>query len=73
MIDFDAPYTLSIDGQAASAEAQLAVINPATGAVFARCPAAGSAELDRAVQAAQVRGDYVFGSVLFRNKIICTI
>ena len=53
MIDFDAPYTLSIDGQAASAEAQLAVINPATGAVFARCPAAGSAELDRAVQAAR--------------------
>ncbi len=31
----------------------LEVINPATGEVFARCPAAGRAELDRAVAAAR--------------------
>ena len=53
MIDFDAPYTLTIGGQAVAAEAQLAVVNPATGEVFAHCPAAGSTELDAAVQAAR--------------------
>jgi acyl-CoA reductase-like NAD-dependent aldehyde dehydrogenase len=53
MIDFDAPYTLTIGGKACGAQAMLEVINPATGAVFARCPAAGSAELDSAVVAAR--------------------
>ena len=53
MIDFDAPYTLTIGGQAVATEAQLAVVNPATGEVFAHCPAAGSTELDAAVQAAR--------------------
>jgi acyl-CoA reductase-like NAD-dependent aldehyde dehydrogenase len=36
-----------------SAGATLDVINPATGAVFARCPAAGATELERAVAAAR--------------------
>jgi acyl-CoA reductase-like NAD-dependent aldehyde dehydrogenase len=53
MVDFDAPYTLTIGGRALDAQAALDVINPATGAVFARCPAAGSAELDRAVAVAR--------------------
>lgn len=53
MIDFNAPYTLTIGGQAVATEAQLAVVNPATGEVFAHCPVAGSAELDAAVQAAR--------------------
>lgn len=47
-------FALLIDGQlSTSAAASLEVINPATGAVFARCPAAGRAELDRAVAAAR--------------------
>lgn len=53
MIDFDAPYSLTVGGQARQASAQLDVINPATGQVFAQCPAAGSAELDAAVSAAR--------------------
>lgn len=53
MVDFDAPYTLTIGGKALGAPATLDVIDPATGAVFARCPAAGSAELDAAVVAAR--------------------
>ncbi len=46
-------FSLLIDGQSVGAAAQLDVINPATGEVFARCPAAGKAELDRAVAAAR--------------------
>jgi acyl-CoA reductase-like NAD-dependent aldehyde dehydrogenase len=53
MTDFTAPYRLLIDGQLVDASAQLEVINPATGAVFARCPAAGPKELDAAVAAAR--------------------
>ena len=46
-------FALLIDGELVSAAASLDVINPATGKVFARCPAAGRAELDRAVAAAR--------------------
>jgi acyl-CoA reductase-like NAD-dependent aldehyde dehydrogenase len=46
-------FSLLIDGELTSAAEHLDVINPATGAVFARCPAAGRAELDRAVAAAR--------------------
>ncbi|PZN27380.1 MAG: aldehyde dehydrogenase [Proteobacteria bacterium] len=42
-----------IDGELAGSEQTLEVINPATGEVFARCPAAGRAQLDRAVEAAR--------------------
>ena len=53
MIDFKGPYTLLIDGVSRGAAGELAVVNPATGDVFAHCPAAGSAELDAAVAAAR--------------------
>jgi acyl-CoA reductase-like NAD-dependent aldehyde dehydrogenase len=53
MIDFDSPYSLLINGQLVKAHAQLDVINPATGAVFAHCPAAGAEQLDAAVAAAR--------------------
>jgi acyl-CoA reductase-like NAD-dependent aldehyde dehydrogenase len=53
MIDFDAPYRLLIDGRLVDTAGSLEVVNPATGAVFARCPSAGSAELDAAVAAAR--------------------
>jgi acyl-CoA reductase-like NAD-dependent aldehyde dehydrogenase len=46
-------FSLLIDGAPATAPSSLDVINPATGQVFARCPAAGRDELDRAVMAAR--------------------
>jgi acyl-CoA reductase-like NAD-dependent aldehyde dehydrogenase len=46
-------FSLLIDGELDGSGASLEVINPATGEVFARCPAAGRAELDRAVVAAR--------------------
>ncbi len=46
-------FSLLIDAESVTAGARLDVINPATGAVFAQCPAAGRAELDRAVAAAR--------------------
>ena len=46
-------FTLLIDGEPATGSSTLEVINPATGQVFARCPAAGRKELDRAVMAAR--------------------
>lgn len=53
MIDFNAPYRLLVDGQLIATNATLDVVNPATGKIFARCPAAGAAELDAAVAAAR--------------------
>jgi len=46
-------FSLLIDGKLEQSARQLDVINPALGTVFARCPAAGPAELDRAVAAAR--------------------
>ena len=53
MLDFNAPYSLLIDGHLVDGAAKLEVVNPATGKVFASCPAAGGAELDAAVAAAR--------------------
>ncbi len=46
-------FSLTIDGHAHGAADSLEVIDPATGEVFARCPAAGPGELDQAVAAAR--------------------
>jgi len=46
-------FTHLINGTAVSGDATLEVINPATGAVFARCPAANAEQLDAAVGAAR--------------------
>jgi acyl-CoA reductase-like NAD-dependent aldehyde dehydrogenase len=46
-------FTLLIDGVKTPGEETLEVINPATGQVFARCPAAGRQELEQAVAAAR--------------------
>ncbi len=46
-------FSLLIDGKLEGSVQSLDVINPATGRVFARCPAAGRTELDRAVAAAR--------------------
>jgi acyl-CoA reductase-like NAD-dependent aldehyde dehydrogenase len=53
MLDFNSPYSLLIDGRLVDTAARLEVINPATGNVFAQCPAAAGAELDTAVAAAR--------------------
>ena len=53
MVDFNGPYTLLINGQGATSGNRLEVVNPATGKVFAHCPAAGKSELDDAVAAAR--------------------
>ena len=46
-------FTLLIDGEFVTTPSWLDVINPATGRIFARCPAAGREDLDRAVDAAR--------------------
>ena len=49
-------FKLLIGGELVDGEEALEVINPATGAVFARCPAAGKAQLDHAIQTARHAG-----------------
>ena len=46
-------FSLLIGGELVQSAQRLDVINPAVGAVFARCPAAQAPELDRAVAAAR--------------------
>lgn len=48
-----ADFSLLIDGELEQGEQHIDVIDPARGVVFARCPAAGRSELDRAVAAAR--------------------
>jgi acyl-CoA reductase-like NAD-dependent aldehyde dehydrogenase len=51
--DLRTDFALLIGGELVGSERSLEVINPATGAVFARCPAASQAQLDRAVTSAR--------------------
>jgi acyl-CoA reductase-like NAD-dependent aldehyde dehydrogenase len=51
--DLRTDFTLLIDGEGVTGRDRLEVINPATGEVFACCPAADRVELDRAVAAAR--------------------
>jgi acyl-CoA reductase-like NAD-dependent aldehyde dehydrogenase len=53
LADIRTDVSLLIDGTASSSLSSLDVINPATGRVCARCPAAGRDELDRAVASAR--------------------
>src|ERR1700761_1066031 len=46
-------FKLLIGGELVDGEDSLDVINPATGAVFAHCPAAGKAQLDHAIATAR--------------------
>jgi acyl-CoA reductase-like NAD-dependent aldehyde dehydrogenase len=48
-----AEFTLTINGEAVRADAQLDVINPATEKVFASCPDASRAQVDQTMEAAQ--------------------
>ena len=51
--DLREDFSLLIDGKLTQGSDAIEVVNPATGEVFARCPAAGPNELDRAVEAAR--------------------
>jgi acyl-CoA reductase-like NAD-dependent aldehyde dehydrogenase len=68
--DFNAPYTLLIDGRPVDTAAQLEVVNPATGQVFAHCPMAGAAELDAAVAAAR-RAFPAWKALSFAERAAC--
>ena len=46
-------FTMTIAGEGAGSDAELSVINPATGRAFASCPDASQAQLDAALTAAQ--------------------
>ncbi len=50
---FDSDYKMLIDGKLVDATEELSVINPALETSFATCPRASSADLDKAVTAAQ--------------------
>jgi acyl-CoA reductase-like NAD-dependent aldehyde dehydrogenase len=52
-VNFQADYSMTIDGQAASAQATIDVVNPATGQVFAAAPDCSRDQLDAAVAAAR--------------------
>jgi acyl-CoA reductase-like NAD-dependent aldehyde dehydrogenase len=60
-------FKLLIGGELVDGEDALEVINPATGAVFARCPAAGKAQLDHAVVTAR-RASQAWGSKSFEER-----
>ncbi|HVW68513.1 MAG TPA: aldehyde dehydrogenase family protein [Steroidobacteraceae bacterium] len=55
--DVRTDFHLLIGGELVDGEESLEVINPATGAVFARCPAAGKAQLDHAIVTARRASD----------------
>lgn len=51
-MDFENSYRMTIDGALVDGASQIDVINPATGEVFAKAPAADASQLDLAVEAA---------------------
>jgi acyl-CoA reductase-like NAD-dependent aldehyde dehydrogenase len=60
-------FSLLIGGELVQSAQQLDVINPALGTVFARCPAAQRADLDRAVAAAR-RAFPAWRALSFRER-----
>src|SRR4030095_11185065 len=68
--DVRTDFSLLIDGAAASSSSSLDVITPATGQVFARCPAAGRDELDRAVAAAR-RAFPAWRDLSYSDRVEC--
>jgi len=52
-MNFDADFSMTIDGEPITSTARLDVHNPATGCVFATAPIADAAILDLAVSSAQ--------------------
>jgi acyl-CoA reductase-like NAD-dependent aldehyde dehydrogenase len=60
-------FHLLIGGELVDGEESLEVINPATGAVFAHCPAAGKAQLDHAIVTAR-RASVAWGATSFEER-----
>lgn len=52
-IDFNADYTMTIDGKAVRAPGTIDVVNPATGTTFATAPDCTREQLDQAVESAR--------------------
>ena len=52
-MDFNADYTMTINGKAVSGDHTINVVNPATGKVFTTAPAASARDLDNAVASAK--------------------
>lgn len=52
--DLRTDFSLLINGELTGGQSALEVINPASGEIFARCPAAGPGELEQAVSAARL-------------------
>src|SRR5580704_10325015 len=65
--DLRTDFHLLVGGELVDGEESLEVINPATGAVFARCPAAGKAQLDHAIAAAR-RASVAWGAKSFAER-----
>ncbi len=60
-------FHLLIGGELVDGEESLDVVNPATGAVFARCPAAGKAQLEHAIVTAR-RASVAWGAQSFGER-----
>jgi acyl-CoA reductase-like NAD-dependent aldehyde dehydrogenase len=65
--DLRTDFRLLIGGELVDGEEALDVINPATGKVFARCPAAGKAQLEHAVVVAR-RASHAWASKSFEER-----
>ena len=52
-MQFDTDFSMTIDGQAVSSTTMLGIVNPATGAVFAKSPRASRDDLDLAIASGQ--------------------
>ena len=49
-MDFNKDYHMTIDGKSVAGDAEIEVVNPATGDVFAKAPDCSPAQLDAAVE-----------------------
>jgi acyl-CoA reductase-like NAD-dependent aldehyde dehydrogenase len=65
--DLRTDFKLLIGGELVDGEESLDVINPATGAVFAHCPAAGKAQLDHALVMAR-RASHAWSQKTFEER-----
>jgi acyl-CoA reductase-like NAD-dependent aldehyde dehydrogenase len=73
MTDLDLPGTLLIDGQAMATDDRITVLNPATGAPVADCPAATPELLDRAAGAAAAAARTWARDAALRQRALETI
>ena len=69
--ELQSDFSLLVDGKLSQSTATLDVIDPSTGRVFARCPAAGGSDLERAVRAARKAApDWRDRGFVARRKVV---